>query len=273
MKELLQQVDKLERRVGTLESLQNASGGVSSVTGTPPIASSGGSTPAISIAATTTNDGGTIVKQAATPGTTQASANAHIDGTFIADGNIKAGTSFFKAGVEWLGEGTSFPGSPTTNQRYFRTDRGIEYYWDGTRWLSAQIFDTSIAITKSSAANAQATTAFGGVFSRKHSLNGVMLVGLVCSFVPGSIAQSASNFYTMTGTMQSNNNSPVAIALTLSGTVDTKTFTTINNPYEMGYDLSQVVAASYYRAILTLTLTGVPGTFFFDSALSYRLVG
>jgi mRNA-degrading endonuclease toxin of MazEF toxin-antitoxin module len=40
-------------------------------------------------------------------------------------------------GVE---SGTAFPGSPDTNDRYFRTDRGIEYYYDGTRWLSTQLF-------------------------------------------------------------------------------------------------------------------------------------
>jgi hypothetical protein len=33
--------------------------------------------------------------------------------------------------------GTVFPATPYTSQRYFRTDRGIEYYYDGTRWLSA----------------------------------------------------------------------------------------------------------------------------------------
>jgi hypothetical protein len=35
--------------------------------------------------------------------------------------------------------GTTFPTLPSTGQRFFRTDRGIEYYWDGTRWLSLQI--------------------------------------------------------------------------------------------------------------------------------------
>ena len=37
-------------------------------------------------------------------------------------------------------EGTSFPGSPATNSRFYRTDRRIEYFYDGTRWLSTQIF-------------------------------------------------------------------------------------------------------------------------------------
>lgn len=40
------------------------------------------------------------------------------------------------AGVE---AGTSFPGSPATNLRYFRTDLGMEFYWDGTRWVSVTV--------------------------------------------------------------------------------------------------------------------------------------
>jgi hypothetical protein len=35
--------------------------------------------------------------------------------------------------------GTAFPGSPTTGNFFYRTDRNIEYYYDGTRWLSTQV--------------------------------------------------------------------------------------------------------------------------------------
>lgn len=36
------------------------------------------------------------------------------------------------------GEGTAFPSSPRTNQRFFRTDLGLLCYYDGTRWLTVQ---------------------------------------------------------------------------------------------------------------------------------------
>jgi hypothetical protein len=32
--------------------------------------------------------------------------------------------------------GTSFPASKATGDRYWRTDLGLEFYWDGTRWVS-----------------------------------------------------------------------------------------------------------------------------------------
>lgn len=39
-------------------------------------------------------------------------------------------------------EGTVFPSNPDSGDRYFRTDRCIEYYWDGTNWLSFSPFTT-----------------------------------------------------------------------------------------------------------------------------------
>jgi hypothetical protein len=34
------------------------------------------------------------------------------------------------------GAGTAFPSSPATGARFFRTDLGLECYYDGTRWLT-----------------------------------------------------------------------------------------------------------------------------------------
>jgi hypothetical protein len=36
--------------------------------------------------------------------------------------------------------GTSFPGSPATNDRFYRTDRSLEYFYDGTRWLTTTLY-------------------------------------------------------------------------------------------------------------------------------------
>lgn len=40
--------------------------------------------------------------------------------------------------------GTAFPTAPVTGERYFRTDYGIEYYYDGTRWLSVNEYTLEI---------------------------------------------------------------------------------------------------------------------------------
>ena len=36
--------------------------------------------------------------------------------------------------------GTSMPSSPATGDRFFRTDLGFECYYDGTRWLTTNVF-------------------------------------------------------------------------------------------------------------------------------------
>lgn len=42
--------------------------------------------------------------------------------------------------------GAAFPTAPVTGQRFYRTDRNIEYFWDGVRWLSTQLHNMDIAI-------------------------------------------------------------------------------------------------------------------------------
>ncbi len=41
--------------------------------------------------------------------------------------------------------GPAFPASPAIADRWHRTDRLIAYVWDGTRWLSEQLFTLAIA--------------------------------------------------------------------------------------------------------------------------------
>jgi len=49
-------------------------------------------------------------------------------------GRIETLTAFMNGG------GTSFPASPTTNDRYFRTDLQLEFFYDGARWMTTQLF-------------------------------------------------------------------------------------------------------------------------------------
>lgn len=43
-------------------------------------------------------------------------------------------------------EGTSFPVSPSTDDKYYRTDRNRLYYYDGTRWLTVQEHSVHLVI-------------------------------------------------------------------------------------------------------------------------------
>lgn len=45
-----------------------------------------------------------------------------------------------KAEHAGVAQGTSFPGSPTSGDRFWRSDRQEGYYYDGTRWLTTQLY-------------------------------------------------------------------------------------------------------------------------------------
>jgi hypothetical protein len=57
--------------------------------------------------------------------------------------------------------GTSFPGSKATGDRYWRTDLGLEFYWDGTRWLTTQLFRETVSFE---AGVAEPRTASGSTY-------------------------------------------------------------------------------------------------------------
>lgn len=52
------------------------------------------------------------------------------------------------------GGGTSFPASPATDDRYYRTDKGLWFHYDGTLWLSDMIFTIQMDGGRISATNA-----------------------------------------------------------------------------------------------------------------------
>lgn len=156
-------------RTATTENAAGSGGGVASVAVTSPITNSGTPTapniglgispvlslgttaplsntgtptaPVVALSATTTNDGGTIVKQAAFPGTTQ-TGNGHVSGSLGAD------FRFYLGSVPILEAGSLFPTSGLVDkQRYWHdTYRSwFTYNLAQTKWRqdSPGVFDGS----------------------------------------------------------------------------------------------------------------------------------
>jgi len=59
-----------------------------------------------------------------------------------------------------LNPGTSFPGSPATNELCFRTDRGLLYYYDGTRWLTVTEYEAHAYLVGSAGATSDVNIYF-----------------------------------------------------------------------------------------------------------------
>ena len=69
-------------------------------------------------------------------------------------------------------KGTAFPGSPLTNDRFFRTDRGIEYYYDGTRWVSINEYAITLGGFTYNASNVLSVTNTNVFIAPSPSANG-----------------------------------------------------------------------------------------------------
>lgn len=159
------------------------------------------------------------------------------------------------------GSGTSFPGSPSTNDRFYRTDRQIEYYYDGTRWLSTQLH--TIAIQNSTAQSATFATDIVNPWASIYSL-------YITNFIFMSrqtAGVSSANYFT--GVLQNTSDpaTPTAITGTLSA---------INNTldkYIQKREASNVVVAdtvTCFRFLFTETGTA---TALLGAAFNYKLVG
>jgi hypothetical protein len=66
-------------------------------------------------------------------------------------------------------EATSFPGSPTTGDKLYRTDRNILYFYDGTRWLTV---DEKLIVFPVTGVTLSASNQFGRISNPEYNRYG-----------------------------------------------------------------------------------------------------
>lgn len=155
----------------------------------------------------------------------------------------------------------AFPSSPAVGRRHFRKDRGIEYYWDGTRWLSTEVF--TIELQNSLSQTATFGTDVGNPWG-----------GLYAIFITDFIFTSrqtagvtSSNYFTCVLQNASNPASPTAISGTLSA---------INNTldlYQQEREATNALVASTVTNFRFLFTEAGAATAILSGAFVYRLVG
>ena len=89
-----------------------------------------------------------------------------------------------------LSSGTSFPGSPLTNDLFYRTDRALLYFYNGTRWLTVNTYSQQYDLTQYGTANIEWPLPMGNLYD-------VWSVSLHISGFVGTGAP-ASNYRTYT---------------------------------------------------------------------------
>lgn len=166
-------------------------------------------------------------------------------------------------------KGTAFPGTPATNTRFFRTDRGIEYYYNGTRWLSAQIFNEQLPVFGTPVQPFTATIAsperLGAPWQGVYDL--WLVEFQLVFFVDAGTALSASHKWVAVLSKQvaAGTQTTVATATIDSGSVSVWRVSTVA--------IGALLGTTHFAFEITYTKTGTPGNLFTLPHLVYRLVG
>jgi hypothetical protein len=166
----------------------------------------------------------------------------------------------------WVFGGTSFPVSPSTGQRFYRSDRDIEYFYDGTRWLSTAVFsyplpiaDATLPISATNGALHRAAYPYAGVYGiyieravvSFHVASGGTALGASHKWVGTLIDSAASTVYATINVDSGSsgiwrNTAPAVLAAVSSGSI----------AMQVGW-----------------TKTGTPGGLYALVTINYRLVG
>jgi len=293
---------------GRVSAATSGSAPVTSVSTNAPLTGGGGTILTLGLAITTTSDGGAVVKQSSTPGTQQ-TGHANLSGTIKAD-KFDGATAYLINGLEWLRRGTSFPGSPTDGQQFYRTDfrtnfeyvnadtawrqitipsyassfpaspvtglrvyrldRTQEYFYDGTRWLTTQRFDV-LVIPRDTQVYSQASHSFDFAIPY-YNINGWYLekLQLTLNF---TTAQSNTNFYTWDVATFTNSTGAATAQTASGGLVVSKPFTTASQWVGTDSIYNVALANTQMGGRVAFTPTAAPGTWGGVCSMTYRLIG
>lgn len=158
--------------------------------------------------------------------------------------------------------GTSMPGGPATNDRVTRTDLGLDFYWDGTRWVSTTLYRLDISTSVKLQGTVAGNYAPTGMMATWDADFHIYFVKWYQSWY--SPTNNGSNYWTFTF---ANGDSGASIASfntsALSGGSWQQVITTIN----------AVLASGTFTTCLNIVATGSPGTLTYPGQVTYRLIG
>lgn len=181
--------------------------------------------------------------------------------------SVAPGTDEYRVvvlGTGTIGHGTAFPGSPSTDDRFFRDDLHMDFFYDGTRWLTTTLYSLVIG-TGDSLTPVAATTA--GAQRVGYPWTGDFDIYVENSYV---------DFFVSGGTALSGSHKWVGTISDLDGTLATITI----NSGASNADRNDVQSLNTVRVKTTAgrficgwAKTGTPGAIYAHATLSYRIVG
>lgn len=164
-----------------------------------------------------------------------------------------------------LPSGTSFPGSPANNDKFYRDDRDILYFYDGTRWLSGlysvQIpaYPQTVHPMSANATGHYASAPWAGTYD-------LWLEGFqTWFFISGGTALSGSHKWVLSLTKQPAGTGIATI------TIDSGASSAYRNSGAIA--IGALLGTTNFELEVVSTKTGTPGTLFAQPHVIYRLVG
>lgn len=159
--------------------------------------------------------------------------------------------------------GTSMPQSPSAGDICFRTDLGLQFYYDGTRWLSTDLFTVPLGVINNQSANFNGG-ALNMVVPRTLDIWVVDIQASVYVVAPNS----GSAYWTVTIYKTNAANTQTSI-----GSFNTSADTAANNTSRTVSVGSSISAASFPNIVGAGSKTNAPGNLYGAVTLNYRLIG
>lgn len=165
--------------------------------------------------------------------------------------------------------GTSFPGTPPTGKRFFRSDRGTEYYYDGTRWLTTQTFAE------------QLPRGDAGPLPYTATSNGAERLGVPAATVTDLwLVDFQLVFFVTSGTALGASHKWVSVLskVVAAGTPTTVATVNIDSGASATWrstvvSIGALLGTTFFSFDVSHTKTGTPGNLYAQPRLIYRRVG
>lgn len=168
-----------------------------------------------------------------------------------------------------LTTGTSFPGTPSTGDLFHRTDLTPALWrYDGTRWLSEQVFLTAYPITNIGGGAVATTTNHGRLPIPYLGTFGLYLKDFTWLVVPAGV-HDASNYYTAKTNWANQADSDTQIGATL----DSKTATSTSNNYVFIDPINAVLSTDARELKMRLDkVASSPNLTYTTGTISFQLI-
>lgn len=165
-------------------------------------------------------------------------------------------------------EGTSFPGTPATGTKFYRTDRNLLYFYDGTRWLTVNQYVATVG-NPTPAYPASATNTLAGRMVFPGGVD-VYIETLVVNLIIGA-TNNSTNYWEAEVVKYDNAATKTRIGASTASTAADTANTRISK--SLTINTVYTAADSSRDTGVNLLKTGTPSTLYCNAIVTYRLVG